>query len=533
MSIEPISASKVASVTLSEIKRWDGSLDPLPSSLLTDESKLSGHAVEVFFPADEAQLATILKHLSEQGGHATISAMRTGVVGGAVPQGGSLISMNRMDAFLGLGKDDAGYFVRVQPNLTLRSLQRLLRQRYSSLPQLQVGVGKEMDASGPFFYPVDPTEQNGSLGGNVAANSSGARSYRYGPTRDWVRRLRVMLPNGDVLDITRGEHRFHGREACIVTEDGIIELRLPGYDFNRGVKNAAGLYCHEDMDIIDLFIGSEGTLGVITEIDLRLIHSYPVLSILMFFPGDDEALGFVNDLRLSASLRPDLIEFFDVAALDLIRGVKSKGGLKRLPYPPSYAGAAVFFDIPAHLHDAKSVSDSLRPLAERYGGSPERSWCLHDRRGRELLREFRHSIPETIFQHVAGLKGSNPGIHKMGTDVSVPDAAFPEMMDYYAETLRSQGLQWVTFGHVGDNHPHVEIILHDMDEFQRGKQACQSFASKAVELGGSPSAEHGIGKLKREYLPLMYGTRGCEELLALKKAIDPQGLLNRGNLTEW
>ena len=349
-------------MTLSEIKRWDGSLDPLPSSLLTDESKLSGHAVEVFFPTDEAQLATLLKHLSVQGGHATISAMRTGVVGGAVPQGGSLISMNRMDAFLGLGKDDEGYFVRVQPNLTLRSLQRLLRQRYSSLPQLQAGVGMEMDASGPFFYPVDPTEQNGSLGGNVAANSSGARSYRYGPTRDWVRRLRVMLPNGDVLDITRGEHRFHGREARIVTEDGTVELRLPGYDFNRGVKNAAGLYCHEDMDLIDLFIGSEGTLGVITEIDLRLIPSYPVLSILMFFPGDDEALGFVNDLRLSESLRPDLIEFFDVAALDLIRDVKYKGGLKRLPSPPSYAGAAVFFDIPSHIHDVKSVSDSLRLL---------------------------------------------------------------------------------------------------------------------------------------------------------------------------
>ncbi|MFA7342321.1 MAG: FAD-binding oxidoreductase [Candidatus Methanomethylophilaceae archaeon] len=533
MGIEPVRAIRVPSVPFQGIKKWGGTRDSLPHTFLTDESKLSGHAKEIYFPSDESQLATLLRHLNRTGGHATISGMRTGVVGGAVPQGGSVICMENMDSLIGLGKDQQGYFVRVQPNMTLRSLQRILRQRYSSLPALQPGVGEEMDAQGPFFYPVDPTEQNGSLGGNVAANSSGARSFRYGPTRDWVRRLRVMLPNGDILDIVRGEHGFQGRECKVVTEDDVIHLRLPSYDFNRGVKNSAGLYCHEDMDLIDLFIGSEGTLGVITEIDLRLMPSYPVLSILVFFPDDGKALSFVADLRLSSSIRPDLIEYFDEAALGLIRDVKAKGGLRKLPCPPSYAGSAVFLDLPAGAEDISSVLESIRPLLRMHGGSPERSWCLHDRRGREMLRDFRHSIPETIFQHVGGLKGKNPGIHKMGTDVSVPDAAFPEMMEYYAQTLRSKGLRWVTFGHVGDNHPHVEVILHDMDDFRKAKDACQVFAHKAVQLGGSPSAEHGIGKLKREYLPLLYGSQGCKELQALKRSVDPNGVLNRGNLMEW
>ena len=152
------------------------------------------------------------------------------------------------------------------------------------------------------------------------------------------------------------------------------------------------------------------------------------------------------------------------------------------------------------------------------------SWCGHEERDRERMRELRHSIPRSIFEYVASLKGEmpgihkmgtdmsvpddaademmSPGIHKMGTDMSVPDDAADEMMSYYSEQLDSAGLEYVIFGHIGNNHPHVEIILKSMEDFDRAKEMYRRFAEKAVELGGSPSAEHGIGKIKRKYMQL-------------------------------
>lgn len=534
MNIDGVVTERVPATPIEDVRCWDLSEGKNAwTRYCTDESKMSGDCSAIYLPANEAELVAVLRHLASSGEHATISGMRTGVVGGAVPQGGAVIAMDAMNAFLGYGEDKDGFFVRVQPNLTLASLNRILRHHPSQQNALQEGVALRVQRQGRFFYPVDPTEQNSSLGGNVAANSSGARSYRYGPTRDWVRRLRVVLPNGDVLDVKRGEHLFQGRELKISTSDGPVLLRLPSYDFNNQVKNAAGFFCHEGMDLVDLFVGSEGTLGVITEIDLRIIPWYHSFSMLFFFPADEDALAFVSSLKSCPELTPDFIEFFDGAALELIRGVQARGALSHLPQPPSNAGSAVFLDLEGEENDLEAIMTALEPLLERNKGSAVNSWCLHDRRGQELLQSFRHSIPETVFQHVGGLKGQHPGIHKMGTDVSVPDAAFPEMMSFYAQVLKEKGLEWVTFGHVGDNHPHVEIILKDMDDFQRAKDACRLFAMKAIELGGSPCAEHGIGKMKREYLLYMYEPEGVAQMASLKKAIDPQGILNRGNILEW
>ena len=125
-----------------------------------------------------------------------------------------------------------------------------------------------------------------------------------------------------------------------------------------------------------------------------------------------------------------------------------------------------------------------------------------------------------------------PGIHKMGTDMSVPDSAADEMMSFYSEQLDAAGLEYVVFGHVGNNHPHVEIILKSMEDFEKANEVYRRFAEKAVELGGSPSAEHGIGKIKRDYMQLMYGERGVEEIRRIKTILDPKNILCRGNIVE-
>ena len=203
----------------------------------------------------------------------------------------------------------------------------------------------------------------------------------------------------------------------------------------------------------------------------------------------------------------------------------------RIPDLPDGAGAAVFLDVAADGTEDSRIEAVCR-MAEAHGGDASRIWCGRGREDRGRMRDMRHAIPRSIFEYVASLKGAMPGIHKMGTDMAVPDDRADEMMSFYREKLEEAGLEYVVFGHLGNNHPHVEIILKSMDDFERAKTVYAEFARKAVELGGSPSAEHGIGKIKREYMRMMYGDEGIEELRCVKSVIDPKGILCPGNILE-
>ena len=118
----------------------------------------------------------------------------------------------------------------------------------------------------------------------------------------------------------------------------------------------------------------------------------------------------------------------------------------------------------------------------------------------------------------------------MGTDMSVPLDRLDEMMGCYDSILKAYDLEYVIFGHIGNGHPHVEIILKDMDDFRRAKLAYTDLAAKAIELGGSPSAEHGIGKMKVSYVDMMYGTAGVTEIWNMKRTMDPEDRFNPGNV---
>ena len=305
---------------------------------------------------------------------------------------------------------------------------------------------------------------------------------------------------------------------------------IPSYNFNTRVKNAAGPMFHEDMDLIDMFVGSEGIFGIIAEADVYLAPWHPLVSNILFFLTDEECLAAVREMREDPLVDPEFLEYMDGKSLDLIRGVmESDPAMIRVPRLPDDAGSALFFDM-QETEDIRERYSRVSEIAGRHGGSLERSWCGHEARDRDRMRELRHSIPRSIFEYVASLKGEMPGIHKMGTDMSVPDEAADEMMSYYTQQLDSAGLEYVVFGHIGNNHPHVEIILKSMEDFDKAKQVYQRFAEKAVELGGSPSAEHGIGKIKTDYMTLMYGEKGVEEIRRVKSILDPKDILCRGNI---
>ncbi|MFW9851680.1 MAG: FAD-binding oxidoreductase, partial [Candidatus Thorarchaeota archaeon] len=380
------------------------------------------------------------------------------------------------------------------------------------------------------YYPVDPTEMTASIGGTIAANASGARSFKYGPTRSWIRRIRVILGSGDVLDIKRGDYKAVNNTFIIKTSSGDLEVKIPDYKMPKA-KNAAGLFTGENVDLIDIFIGSEGIFGVITEVDAWLKEYTSHISNVAFFEEEDDAIDFVIKLRDNEEVRPEFIEFFDKNALDLLREKQQEDPkFVNMPIISRSTKAAISFDLPYSEEEFERNFNIIGNMLEECKSSLEGTWSGYEER--ELLRfkQFRHAVPEIVNNIIAERKKNYPPIHKLGTDMSVEDAHIKEIMNFYHKTLQEEGLEYVIWGHIGDNHVHVNILPKNMMELKKGKEIYMKFAEKAVSFGGSVSAEHGIGKIKHEYLKRMYGEEGVQQMRVVKLSIDPNCVFNCGNI---
>ncbi|MGB9885473.1 MAG: FAD-binding oxidoreductase [Moorellales bacterium] len=503
---------------------------------LRDESRYGpGRADAVLFPTGEEEVAQILARAQERCTPVTVSGGRTGAVGGAVPEGGIVLSLERLNRFLGLIRhpEKEAWLLRLQPGVTLAELNRALKER--DLPGLsERELRPFQNQRRGYFYPPDPTEPSCQIGGTVATNASGARSFRYGQTRGYVWGLRVVLPTGEVLSLRRGELLAYGWQASIPLSGRRLSVALPTYE-PPPVKNAAGFYSRPDMDLIDLFIGSEGTLGVITEVELVLVpEPAGFMEALAFFPTEEAALAFVAAARRDPELTPSTLEFFDSHSLRLLNAFRHRRDPEIYPPLPE-AGAAVLFEQPL-LFGGEEEEEEEEILAawelrlRAHGSSPAATWAGTDPRMRGRLRALRHALPEAVNLLVAENKKACPPVHKLSTDFAVPDQAQEIMFDAYRETYRRLGVEYVVFGHAGQNHLHTNLLPKSETELARCAEAVTELAHLAVSLGGTVSAEHGIGKLKRHLLPLMYGQEGVRQMRELKRALDPNLVLNRGNL---
>ena len=218
-------------------------------SFLADASNMAGgHAERVLVPESAEEVADALAQATREGTPVTVAGAGTGVVGGRVPRGGCVLSTHRLNRIKEIVKEPrGGGWATAEAGVVLADLQREARAR-------------------GLLYPPDPTERSCFLGGTVATNASGARTFKYGPTRAYVRRLEVALATGELLDIKRGEF-FAGADGGFTLPVGggrKIEGVLPSLRMPATRKHAAGYYVAPGMDLLDLFVGSEGTLGVIT-----------------------------------------------------------------------------------------------------------------------------------------------------------------------------------------------------------------------------------------------------------------------------
>ena len=253
--------------------------------------------------------------------------------------------------------------------------------------------------------------------------------------------------------------------------------------------------------------------------------------ITVFLPSEEAALNFVHMARES-SIKPAAMEYFNYNALNLLRSTKKRN--------PSFAGVpelcsrfntAVYLEFHKESEDELDecimfVSDALAEL----GVSDDDTWFATTGPEMERAKAFRHAVPEAVNLLVAERKKECPSLTKLGTDMSVPDSCLEDVMAMYNADLMESGLESVIFGHIGNNHLHVNILPGNMDDYSRGKPLYMSWAERVVGMGGSISAEHGIGKIKTAFIPLMYGRDGVDEMLSVKRLFDPKMRLNPGTL---
>ncbi len=510
------------------------SRDPgLLASCLEDAAHFpGGHAEAVAFPTSEGDVAALVR----QGRAVLAVGAQSSLTGGATPMGELVLSLARWREPVRVDGDR----VTVPPGLTLAEL------------------GEALAPHGR-WYPPAPTFDGATIGGSIATNAAGAATFKYGTTRAWVEAITVVLASGEVLDLARGEVRagadgiFEIEQSCGITRVPVPRYRLPDVP-----KCSAGYFAAPGMDLVDLFIGAEGTLGIVTSATLRTAAAPPAVAHALVWCRDEaEGLALVAAFR-DASRRTwadgdpcgidvAAIEHMDRRSLDLVRedGAGRQIGLA-IPRDAALA-LLVQLELPAGATAAQCYAD-LGATGEGTGPDTPlvRAARLLDRAGlldrTELalpgeiararqLGALREAVPAAVNRRVGLAKQRiDARIEKTAADMIMPFDRFAEAMRLFHDAFGRRGLDVAIWGHASDGNVHPNVVPRSYADVQQGKDAILECGRAIVAMGGSPLAEHGVGRsaIKHQLLELLYGRDGLDDMRAVKRALDPEWRLAPG-----
>jgi D-lactate dehydrogenase (cytochrome) len=483
------------------------------SAFLSDAAHVpGGHAAGVTFPRTEADVAAAIRSATR----VLPVGAQSSLTGGATPRGDIVLSTR---ALTRIGTPSGGV-VTIGAGVPLADLQRALHAAH-------------------LYYPPVPTYDGAFVGGTIATNAAGAATFKYGSTRPWVEALTIVLANGDLLDITRGETTA-GRDGfeVVLTTGGVVRVPVPRYTMPDVAKLSAGYFARPGMDLIDLCIGSEGTLGVIVEATLRVVPRPRRCLALIHCSGDDQAVAVTRALREEAHdawsgrgvLDVAAIEYMDAGALRTVPGEAfARAGVARPP-----AGSVLLL-LP--IETARDEAPALERLAAVLAGEgvdddPQVTQA-DDERGAQRLLDLREAVPASVNAVVAAAKSRvHPDIQKTAGDMVVPFDRLAESIALYRRAFAQRGLAHAIWGHVSDGNLHPNVVPATLEDVQQGQDAILEIARAVIAMGGAPLAEHGVGRsaLKQRLLRELYGEEGIEQMRAVKRALDPDWKLAPGVL---
>lgn len=485
--------------------------DPdLLQAFLSDAAHVpNGVATGVAFPANVDEVAALVRVAD----HVLPIGAQSSLTGGATPRGDVVLSTRRLLRITA----PTGGTVRVGSGVPLSELQRFLAAR-------------------GLCYPPVPTFDGAFVGGTIATNAAGAATFKYGVTRDWVEGLTIVLADGSILDLSRGDVRASDKGFFeIETVRGVIQFPVPSYQVPTVPKVSAGYFTGPHLDLIDLFVGSEGTLGVIVEATLR-VKSRPRRCIaLVTCDSEHQAIAITTQLRAAAAsgtkpLDVAAIEFIDSRSLELLdEPTFARAGIHRP------VGNATMLLI--QLETEGDVDDALtrfNDVLQTTGTAADPVIALpEDERTATRLFELREAVPAAVNARVGAAKSHvNDGIQKMAGDFIVPFEALGRALALYRDAFERRNLPYAIWGHISDGNLHPNVIPRSLDDVEKGREALREMARGVMALGGAPLAEHGVGRnpLKQQFLLEMYGEVGIGQMRAVKRALDPTGKFAAGVL---
>ena len=421
----------------------------------------------VCFPSSTGEVAEVMRICCEECVPVTVRGAGTGLVGGCVPLcGGLVLSTERMNSILAY--DMNNLTVTIQPGVLLRDL---------AADALAHGL----------MYPPDPGEKTSTVGGNVSTNAGGMRAVKYGVTRDYVLAMTVVLPSGEVLKL--------GKAVC---------------------KTSSGY------SLLHLMVGSEGTLGVITELTLKLIPK-PIMDVSLLLPFEEisAAIASVPAIKL-ANLEPQSIEFME---RDIVESSAEFTGNPVFPTRVNGrdVGAYILVTLVGGSEaELTAKMDRLAEVAERAGAF-------------DVLVVWTDNLKKDVWAarsaFLTAIEADSKLLDEM--DVVVPVDRIAEFLAFARAEAEKNGLRLRAFGHAGDGNLHIYCCSNELEEAEfkrRCKLAMDSCYKKCDEFQGQVSGEHAIGHAKKDYLRLSAGETAYGLMAAIKQVFDPKGILNPGKV---
>jgi D-lactate dehydrogenase (cytochrome) len=463
-----------------------------------------GFAAGIAFPGTTEEAAALIAAAPR----VLAIGAQSSLTGGATPRGDLIIGTRALTQITRLGDGR----VRAGAGVPLAELQRVL------------------GADG-LYYPPVPTFDGAFVGGTIATNAAGPTTFKYGSARRWVDAITVVLADGSILDVQRGD--------VTASPDGWLELPpaggravripIPTYAMPDVAKLSAGYFARPGMDLVDLFIGSEGTLGFITHATLRVVPLPRRCVALVTFNSDAQAVKLTAALRARAgvagggppALDVSAVEFMDSHALALVPDeIFHRTNIAR---PPQDAGF-LLVQIETRDNDddvLEGLADVLSAChvdADPYVAPPG------DDRGIARLFALREGVPSSLNALIAATRARlQQDVEKTAGDLIVPFDRLEESLALYRSTFERHGLDYAIWGHVSDGNMHPNVVPRSLDDVRRGRAAILEIARGVMAMGGAPLAEHGVGRsaLKQQMLRDLYGDKGLEEMRAVKRALDP------------
>ena len=414
----------------------------------------------VVFAVSTEQISAVLKLANDTETPVVTRGSGTGLSGGSVPAADCIVLCTvKMGAILEV--DAANLTMTVEPGVTT------------------IQIAEAAEKAG-LFYPPDPGSMKiSTIGGNVAENSGGLRGLKYGVTRNYVMGMEVVLPDGEVMWLG-----------------------------NKCVKDVAGF------SLKDVMIGSEGTLGVITKVLLRLIPKPAAKKTMVAtFDAMDAAAQTVSDI-IAAQIIPCTLEFLDRTTIHCVEDF-AKVGL------PLDCEALLLMETDGHPAAVAEEAAKMEELAKANGAMEVR--VARDATEAAQLATARRSA----FSALARLAPTT-----ILEDATVPRSELAHMIRFVAEVAKKHELKIGTFGHMGDGNLHPTFLTDERNEAEihRVHEAFKEIFDEAIRLGGTITGEHGIGLAKKEFLPKFAGAAQMRVMRELRKALDPKGILNPGKM---